>query len=528
MTTKTHPQAPGGGPARTEPDQITGTYQQAIEGRFRRITTHEMAMAWWLHLAGHITRRQLRIYFAGHEMAERRRYTGPGERSKPLYGLQELKALVGGRGSSTADRDLSADVRRLGELGLVRIDPHAIAFASSIEQIALEGSLEDFWAFFRALPHPRRAVPVPRRTLRALAAGFRRSETAYILAALIRSVFWHRDPPGGGAGYRVDGRTKLSWIAGAFGISRRAATEARAHLIELGWLVPLETPQWQLNRWGVHDAVNVDWTPSAGLAPETADAVDNSGPDGASPSGGSATPPAQNSAGSASPCLNRSALPTGDTKTRRPGAPAPGPAGDCIPSHQKAGSRKRRERAARPGDKPNIRDLRTEDLKDPDALRELCTQAIGLGFAFAGDSGELDFFALAHRALTRGQRPGALFFDLISKHRTAFITIADEEVARGQLRELRDGPVADTRFGGGGEGLVGPPAPEFTEEERIVQACIQVAKQHRIEDPFRVARQVKGWTRDQWEEAYLRYRTAQMRRQASCHYDGIGVLEGFQ
>jgi len=523
LTTTTHPQAPGGAPARTGPEEITGTYCHEIEGRYRRITTHQLAMAWWLHQAGHITRRQLRCYFAAHEMAERRRYTGPGERGGPLYGLQELKALIGGRGSDTATRDLSADAHRLGELGLVKISPHAITFASPIEQLALEDSLEDFWAFFQALPNRGRSVPVPRRTLRALAAGFSRAVTAVMLAALIRSVFWHKRPGGGGE-YRIDGRTKLSWISATFGISRRAVTEARAHLIELGWLAPLETPQWQLNRWGVHDVVNVDWSPADAEGTQAAEPVDNSGPEEAGHSGGSATPPAPSSAGSASPCLNRSALPSGDSKTRRPGASPPGPAGDCISSpEQKTGSRKRRGQAARPTGKPNIRDIEPADLKDPEALRELRTQAVGLGFDFAGESGALDFFALAHRALTRGQRPGALFFDLISKHRTAFITIADEEAARLQLRELRDGPAADPRRGGGGERPPAPRRPELTEEERIVEACIQVAKQHRIEDPFRVARKAKGWTQDQWDHAYLSYRTAQMRRQQSLSVGGALV-----
>lgn len=521
MTTTTHPQAPGGAPARTGPEEITGTYCHEIEGRYRRITTHQLAMVWWLHLAGHITRRQLRCYFAGHEMAERRRYSGPERNGHARYGLQELKALVGGRGSETADRDLSADVKRLGELGLVRISAHSITFASSIEQIALEGTLEDFWAFFQALPNRGRSVPVPRRTLRALAAGFSRAVTAYMIAALIRSVFWHKRPGGGGE-YRIDGRTKLAWVAQVFGVSRRAVTDARAHLIELGWLDPRETPQWALNRWGVHDVVNVDWSPSEGQLAEVPEPVDNSAPEGVSASGGSATPPAPSSAGSASPCLNRSALPSGDLKTRKPGAPAPGPAGDCIPSTAESGSREKMQRPARPTGKPNIRDIRPEDLKDPEALRELRAQAVGLGFAFAGEGGELDFFALAHRALTRGQRPGALFFDLISKHRTAFITIADEEAARTQLRELRDGPAADTRRGGEGERPAAPRRPELTEEERIVEACIQVAKQHHIEDPFRVARRAKGWTRDQWDHAYLSYRTAQMRHQQSAN--GVGEL----
>lgn len=45
-----------------------------------------------------------------------------------------------------------------------------------------------------------------------------------------------------------------------------------------------------------------------------------------------------------------------------------------------------------------------------------------------------------------------------------------------------------------------------------LRACITVAHEHRIQDPFRVAHQAKKWTRARWDDAYLRYRTAQTRR----------------
>ena len=63
---------------------------------------------------------------------------------------------------------------------------------------------------------------------------------------------------------------------------------------------------------------------------------------------------------------------------------------------------------------------------------------------------------------------------------------------------------------------------ELTEEERIVQACIQVGKAHR-HDPFRLAREAKGWSRDQWDTALLTYRTNQARHQAgSWRLDEFG------
>lgn len=270
------------------PSRPTGVWTTELTGRYRKITVHQLAMAWWLFSERLITKRQLRVWFAAHEMAERRRYAAQdpaspegtkSEARKPLYTLDELKSLVGGRGSDSADADLQADLRRLSVIGLVTVAAHEIHFAASFDQLdprvtksvgreavggsgrpdaepAGEGGEKGgFWAMFNALPHPRRSVPVPRRMVRALAAGYSKGVTAVVLATLIRSLFWHKDKDA----YRVDGRTKREWIAETFGISLRTVTDARARLIDLGWLVPQETPQWLLNRYGTHDAINPTW-----------------------------------------------------------------------------------------------------------------------------------------------------------------------------------------------------------------------------------------------------------------------------
>lgn len=509
MTTTTQPQALGGVPAGTGHHEITGTYKQAITGRYRRITTHQLAIAWWLFITNKISYRQLRIYFAAHEMAERRRYTGSDKtRVKPHYDLPELKALVGGRGSKSADRDLSSDVKRLGELGLVLIKEREVHFAASIEQIAINESLDDFWNFYREIPNRRRTVPVPRRTLRALAAGFRRGETAYVLAALIRSVFWHKET----GTYRTDGRTKGSWVAEVFRISRRAVTDARTRLIELGWLRPLDPPQWALNKWGVHDIVNVDWTPKEVLCEAHGEVKEGEGaPVGEGRAeGGFASPSGQLSGESASPCLNRPTLPTGDKKTRKLEAKASG--------SPWSGSRKK-EKGAK--GKPKLSDVRAEDLKEAGSLLELYRQAIASGLASKGEAGRLDFFAMAHRARTRGQRPGALFVWLLRERKTEFITIADEDAARRQLREHDYGPDMRAHERGGG-GEQSPPA-ELSAEERLVEACLLVAKQNRIEDPAAIAREARGWSRDKWERELLAYRTNQSLRQVSSSAIGGGA-----
>jgi|AMFO01.1.fsa_nt_gi hypothetical protein len=119
---------------------------------------------------------------------------------------------------------------------------------------------------------------------------------------------------------------------------------------------------------------------------------------------------------------------------------------------------------------------------------------------------------MANRARTRGHKPGALLIWLLKERKSGWITISDEEAASRHLREHHNGPEVRRRGHDGGGECQAPP-PELTKDEIIVQNCLRIAQQHRIDDPFRVARQAKNWTRTRWNEAYLSYRTAQIRRQ---------------
>ena len=472
-----------------------GVWTDRIAGRYRAIPVRQLVMAWWCYQEGHISFRQLRVYMAAHEMAERRRYTKPGGRTKPSYSTGELKALVGGRGSDSADAALSADIRRLARIGLVSIAGHAIGFAEAIDEIALD-DVSGFHDMLEKVPHQRRTVPVPRRVIRAMAAGFTRGMTAVVLATLIRSLFWHKAQ----GAFRTDGRTKREWIADVFGVSLRSVTEGRARLIDLGWLVPQETSQFLLNRYGAHDQVNTDWS--------AADAEIGAGEASVAAQVESASLSVVFRGESASP-LNRSLPQEGNqfnnrTSVRPPKLGRAGPSGVLIDSTlemKKAGHRPRPKSPS----SPNIRNVVFDDLNDIHRLLELHTQAVGLGLSSSSQAGLLDFVCFAERARSKGKKAGALFFWLVNNNKTEFITQSDEDQASRRLRELMNGPSVkpQQRWGGQGEGahpeLV--PEPEFTDDERLASACIRAAQRANLDDPFYFARIGKGWSRDRWDKA---------------------------
>lgn len=496
-----------------KPAESIGVREPAITGRFRRITTHQLCLAWWCYSAGHVTRRQLRVWFAAHEMAERRRYTAKddvprrrrgdtstGER-KPLYGLPELKALVGGRGSPTADADLAADLRRLSAVGLVQVEDHAIRFATSADQVAVE-DLSGFWALFDQIPNRGRTVPVPRRTLRAMAGGFGRAVTGVMIALMIRSLFWHR----GTDDYRIDGRTKGSWIAEVFGLSRRAVTDARAHLIGLGWLETIAASQWELNRWGAHDRIHVGWSPSDVAAEQRGEAAgEGNGPATTE----FASPPPENQGEFASPSLNSSAFPSERNLKTSNSDPGSGPAGFSK-------DRQIREKKPEPPKKASLRDIDPAHLRHTPSLVVLFYQAAADGLIADTEAGQLDFFALAERASCRGNNPGGLFRWLLVNRRFDFITLTDEDAAQDRLRALRQGE--RERRDRRGRGAKPPPPPAESKTDRMVQACLAVAAKHRIADPFVILKNVEPtWTREQWEAAVDASEAARYARLSHSH-----------
>lgn len=492
------------------PSSRRGVWAERIGGRYRPVPAKQLALAWYCYKAGHITFRQFRIVMAAHEMHERRRYTKSERASscKPSYGLDEIKSLVGGRGSVTADRALASDVRHLAHIGLVTIDKHAIRFAKDVDQLDIPDHA-GFDAMLERLPNSRRSVPVPRRILRALAGGFTSGMAAVTLAVLIRSVYWHKDASvskntskSGGGAFRIDGRTKREWIAEVFGVTPRTVTEARARLIDLGWLVPLDTSQFLLNRYGAHDAINPEWYPVNDQAEQGAESdLDASG---------SSSPEVVSAGGSSRPHTNQNTSPSGNLETRKLRPTRAGPAGESNSSKGKQREQGRGAIAKRSA--PSIRDIQPDDLRDMARLLKLYEQAVGIGIAKPGEAGRMDFLALAERARMHGRRSGALLYWLLRENKFEFITQAAEDEAGRRLKahlfavntQASPATANDSVARSG----LSPSDNLEPNDDRVVEVCVRVGQQHGV-DPARVAKETQGWSRDRWERAAYEYRVHQ-------------------
>lgn len=500
-TTLTKPAKPTGRAVKAP----IGIRHGAIEGGFLKFSAHQLILMVWLFTEGHISRRQWRICFALYEMRERRRHATEGR--KPCYLTDELVNLIGGEGTG-----ITADLKHLTRIGLVSFTERQIELAVSVDQITLD-DVSGFWTMYEKIPNRKRPIPMPRRTLRALARGFGRGVMLTMIAMLIRSLFWHQEH----GTHRLDGRVKRSWIADVFGITPRAVTTAMNHLTEIGWMNRIECNQFELNKWGSRFAINPGWMP-----------VDNSmdtSVDEHEPSvgeGGKTSPPQPQKTTESSPPYNQTPFPNGkDIKTRHPVLEPPAQPGTSGVSNFKNSKNNRPQagRDRRKGKIPRLTDVRAEDLRSTERLMMLYEQAAGQGVIPDCDAGRLDFVALAERARNEGSDPPAMFVWLLRNKRFNHITQAQEDAARQRLRSLFEDPQENRRQGDEAR-MRKQKALRLSDDERFVQGCLQAAKQTRFE-PFRIAQEAKGWSRQQWDEALEAYNNRQFRRYAGDEVDRV-------
>ena len=443
-------------------------------------------MAWWAYQSGLISKLALRAYFGCRELETRRRLSG-GRYQPSLAGLRKLVGgpLEAGQGG------LRPAVNRLLELGLLRSCSKAgIAFATSPEEIKHEdrSGLDSMLGEMQGIT---RKVPVPRRIIRRLAGGLSKARTAVVIAHLIRCLFYRK-----AEGVNAVGCCKASWIARVFGITERSVYDARGYLVlELGWLIPQDNAQRILNRDGLWVTVNLDWgheekavAASEPSAPELSTEQGRGEAPGENESSG---PPPEIAGHSSGPRENKNPL-TGSNNQK----PASGGPGGVQVSNSGQ-------------EKPSLRDVVPEDLRDTGRLLELHEQAVEQNLVTTSEADRLKFVAGAEHAKAVGAKPCRLFAWIAWKGRWEFITQADEDAARMRLKQHFHAPpqrpkeLPNTR----------PDREPLSDDALLVRTITaELRRANYRGDGFPLLRRERpDWTRERWDRALAELEASQSR-----------------
>ncbi len=445
-------------------------------GGYRLIKVEKLALAWWCLKERAIRLVDLRLWFACHELSSRRCGLKTGQ--SPRFALGELKALTG-----LSQKRLRPGLARLQAAGLLVWDEVGIDFPELPENSGAP-ELASFRAMLEAIPNNRRNVPVPRRILRLLAGGARPVLIATILGHLLRCLYFRAGRCEG------RGRCKASWIASVFGVDLRRVKEARKELVSLGWLVPHEAAQWELNRWGATMTINLDWARLDGVRATPG----VGGPAPAVPAGPELPPP---------PAVSGPELPP-PVPDREPlaGAKNQKPASAGRPTGVLTSNGERKEKA------PNLRDVVTEDLRDTGRTLELYRQAVEEGLVTSSESDRLRVLAAAEHARVVGTKnPSGLFVRLLRSKLWHFMTQDDEDAASARLKRHLFGD----RGGARGQGPSPSPALRpvatggagLSADARLVREVIAAARQAGFKgDPYHLLRRESAeWTRERYDLA---------------------------
>jgi len=334
---------------------------------------------------GIITYRDMRTYFAVTAMqASRDAAKRTGSKMTPQFLIEEIQELVGGMDEKGSKKS----VRALEKAGLLEFSPSNVTFPNE----SIEGSQELLEEASGKGRSPKRLVPIPRRILRYLARCTMPSVAKSIIAYLIRGLSRRRDGT-----LNNKGSVKSSWIALITGISLRAAKAARRLLITLGWLTEdTSSSQQKLNRTGAYFEINTDWK-------EVCDQVEF------------APPIAEN--GTEFAPLNKDRETLSDLKNQKTSAGA----------------------STSPYREPTLNDMQPGDLKRMFSVLVLYRQAVTAGWLNDSEANQLFFIATAIRVhRTNCNDPVRVFVAIIRRNLRSYITQAQEDSARQQLRNYRE------------------------------------------------------------------------------------------
>lgn len=348
-----------------------------VKGGYRLVTVQQLCAVWGAYRQNLIEFRDLRVWFAAHEVVSRRCQIGRGR--VPSHTLAELLGLVGGIGGE----HLRSSLNRLERHRLIRWSASSICFAPATPETPFADQM------LGRIINVKRRVPVPRRTIRFLAKCSRPTLVATVLGYLLRCVYARR------VEISVEGCCSASWIAQTFDVDLRNVRRAKATLRSLGWLTTGTSPHWHRQRWGGRARVNADWRDlSQSRLP--------------SPRSKSTTtlPPPLNKELSSKEILNpKPANRTAGASTKRVG-------------------------------KGNLKHVTLPDLHDSARLDALWRQAAALGWVTPTASDRLNVYAAAERAKRIGrQNPCGLFIALVRGRLWSMIGQEDEDRARRSIRD---------------------------------------------------------------------------------------------
>src|SRR5512144_3189110 len=223
-------------------------------GGYCSIPVLTLGLLWWAYTQGLLTLRAVRVGLALFELRIRRAaYTWTEKRRgnnvsdfSPRYSTKELGDYCG-----LPDKRAKAALAELRALGLLTEFTEArIAFASSLDALALSPEQRAEFRAWLATLTKRRQVPIPRRILTLACESSAPALIAVILGVCLRCSWLRPDE-----GFSFTGRIACSWPARRFAISLRAIQQAKEHLVGLGWI----QRTGDINRFGETVAINPTW-----------------------------------------------------------------------------------------------------------------------------------------------------------------------------------------------------------------------------------------------------------------------------
>jgi hypothetical protein len=486
------------------------------EGGYCSIAVLTLGLLWWAYSKGLLTLRavrvglalfELRIRRAAYLWTEKRRGNAVQDLS-PRYSTKELADYCG-----LPEKRAKAALAELQSLGLLtEFTESRIAFAPSLQALALTPEqTAEFRAWLATLTR-RRQVPIPRRILTLACESSAPALIAVILGVCLRCSWFQP-----GEGFSFTGRIACSWLARRFGISLRAIQQAKEHLVGLGWMVR----NGHINRCGETIAINPAWhrlvtlpeiqgetqkshAAGAGDFPPPADVPPAPLPEGraGTNSAGVEAPTGTNSAGVS---LTRESLPAEELKNQRESRADARPEkfGPGISLSRERGEEKNTPLGALPP--PRLLAIRPEDFQDVDRALELFRQAVQCGLV-PNDSehARLLWMAAIERARTvPADNPAGLLLFLVKHRKWDFLSNGHFEAANARLKAYLYPRAAVPTF------ATAPPSlerPTLSKDALLVQAVKnELAKRGLRCDLFSVLRSQAGWDRARFEAAWAEH-----------------------